>query len=112
MAHTVKARPFKWTTEAEEAFKLMKLRLTIALVLSLLDFLQPFELHYEASKMGIGAVLSQNNKPVAYFSDNCLVQNCVIVLTMWSSMQLYRQSSIGITIFFNKSLYFSLIMMH
>ena len=60
---------FEWTDEATKAFELIKTRLTIAPILVLPDFHQPFELHSDVSKVGIGAVLSQNSKPVAYFSE-------------------------------------------
>ena len=65
----MKKDKFQWTPEADEAFKLIKLRLTTAPILILPDFSQPFELHSDASKLGIGVVLSQSSKPVAFFSE-------------------------------------------
>ena len=65
----MKGSKFQWTQEAETAFQLIKNRLTYAPILVLPDFTQPFELHTDASKLGIGAVLSQHNRPMAYFSE-------------------------------------------
>ena len=65
----MKAKSFQWPTNAEEAFQLIKVRLTTAPILILPNFSQAFELHSDASKVGIGAVLSQACKPVAYFSE-------------------------------------------
>ena len=65
----IKANKFKWTDEAEAAFKDIKSRLTIAPVLILPNFQHPFELHTDASKVGIGTVLSQHDEPIAYFSE-------------------------------------------
>ncbi|XP_050217488.1 uncharacterized protein LOC126668325 [Mercurialis annua] len=65
----MKGVKFEWTAEAEAAFQQIKLRLTTSPILVLPDFSQPFELHSDASKLGIGAVLSQNSRPVAYFSE-------------------------------------------
>ena len=55
--------------EAEDALQLIKVCLTIAPILVLFDFDNPFELHCEASKVGIRAVLSQHGRPMAYCSE-------------------------------------------
>lgn len=58
-----------WTDEAAQVFALIKEKLTSAPILVLPDFFSTFELHCDASKLGIGAVLSQNSRHVAYYSE-------------------------------------------
>lgn len=65
----MKQTSFAWTSEADAAFAVIKDKLTTAPILVLPDFDSPFELHCDASKLGIGAVLSQHGRPVAYYSD-------------------------------------------
>lgn len=62
-------RPFSWTPDAESAFVLIKQRFSTAPVLLLPNFNQPFELSCDASKAGIGVVLNQSARPVAFFSE-------------------------------------------
>ena len=56
----MKGSKFQLTKEIEDAFQLIKVCLTTASIFVLLDFSKPFELHCDASKVGIGAVLSQH----------------------------------------------------
>lgn len=60
---------FEWTVAATEAFNLIKTKLTSAPILVLPDFSLTFELHCDASKLAIGAVLSQQGRPIAYYSE-------------------------------------------
>lgn len=60
---------FLWTPAAVTAFQEIKNKLSSPLVLALPDFSLVFELHCDASKTGIGAVLSQNKLPIAFFSE-------------------------------------------
>jgi hypothetical protein len=53
----------------EEAFNTLKDKLTHAPLLQLLDFQKVFELECDASGIGLGAVLLQEGKSVAYFSE-------------------------------------------
>lgn len=65
----LKRASFSWSPEASHAFELIKTKLTTAPILVLPDFDLPFELHCDACKLGIGAVLSQQGRPVAYYSE-------------------------------------------
>ncbi|WVZ93568.1 hypothetical protein U9M48_039537 [Paspalum notatum var. saurae] len=66
---TKKDAPFSWGDSQEVAFTTLKDKLTHAPLLQLPDFNKVFELECDASGIGIGAVLLQEGKPVAYFSE-------------------------------------------
>ncbi|WVZ98177.1 hypothetical protein U9M48_043646 [Paspalum notatum var. saurae] len=66
---TKKGVEFKWGSSQENAFQELKKRLTEAPLLVLPDFTKTFEVECDASGIGIGGVLMQQGKPVAYFSE-------------------------------------------
>ncbi|XP_051127619.1 uncharacterized protein LOC127249069 [Andrographis paniculata] len=66
---TKKDKHFDWGVSEQASFDLVKRKLTNAHVLALPDFTKPFELECDASEIGIGAVLMQGKKPIAYFSE-------------------------------------------
>jgi hypothetical protein len=66
---TKKGVVFKWGEPQENAFQELKKRLTEELLLMLPDFTRTFEVECDASGIGIGGVLMQEVKPIAYFSE-------------------------------------------
>ena len=61
-------KKFEWTKDCEKSFTELKKRLTIALVLTLPDIYRSFEVYCDASRQGLGCVLMQDGKVVAYAS--------------------------------------------
>jgi hypothetical protein len=59
---------FKWTSARQEAFEMLKQKLTTAPVLVLPDFHKPFSVYCDASYTGLGCVLMQVGEVVAYSS--------------------------------------------
>nr|GEY27471.1 Ty3/gypsy retrotransposon protein [Tanacetum cinerariifolium] len=59
---------FQWDGTANQAFEDLKKTLTTAPTLGLPNWSIPFTIECDASGVGIGAVLTQNGRPLAYFS--------------------------------------------
>jgi hypothetical protein len=63
-----KEAKFKWSPQCEEAFLTLKKLLTIAPVLAQPDIEKPFYVYCDASSTGIGGVLMQDGRAIAYAS--------------------------------------------
>ncbi|KAL4281717.1 hypothetical protein GQ457_03G008900 [Hibiscus cannabinus] len=63
-----KAGTFEWTQPAQAAFEVLKQKLCATPVLGLPDFTKEFIIETDASRVGIGAVLTQGTRPLAYYS--------------------------------------------
>jgi hypothetical protein len=63
-----KDKKFEWTPKCEESFQELKKRLVTAPVLTMPDITKNFDVHCDASKLGLGCVLMQEGKVIAYLS--------------------------------------------
>ena len=66
---TKKSVPFEWGASQNQSFDTLRERLTHAPLLVLPDFSKTFEIECDASGIGLGGVLMQEGRPVAYFSE-------------------------------------------
>jgi hypothetical protein len=71
----LKHKQFEWSTEAREAFDSLKKAMSSTPVLALLNFDQLFVIETDACDMGVGAVLSQNGQPIAFFNKAVSIAN-------------------------------------
>ena len=60
---------FTWAAAHKSAFDTLKDKLTHAPLLQLPNFTKTFDLECDACGIGLGGVLLQEGKPVAYFSE-------------------------------------------
>ncbi|GKB49818.1 putative reverse transcriptase domain-containing protein [Tanacetum coccineum] len=68
MKLTQKSMKFDWREKAEAAFQLLKQKLCSALILALPEGSENFMVYCDASHKGLGAVLMQREKVIAYAS--------------------------------------------
>ena len=59
---------FEWTDVKQKAFDKIKQIVGRETLLSYPDFNLPFEIHTDASHTQLGAVISQNDMPIAFYS--------------------------------------------
>eukprot|EP00804_Cyclotella_cryptica_P018017 CCRYP_008298-RA/>CCRYP_008298-RA protein AED:0.45 eAED:0.45 QI:0/0/0/0.5/0/0/2/0/240 len=64
----VKKKPWKWTEEHQKAFDDMKATIAKDVSLAYPDYSKGFEIYTDGSKRQVGAVITQNNWPIAFFS--------------------------------------------
>ena len=67
-------RAFEWTKDAQRAFEEVKQKLCQALVLALPNF--EVECNTSGVGVGIGAILIQFRRPIAYFSEKLNESKC------------------------------------
>ena len=61
-------KPWRWDAIHQQAFVNIKSTITKEVVLAYPDFTKPFEICTDNSTMQLGAVITQGNRPVAFFS--------------------------------------------
>ena len=68
LTELLKKDNFKWGPRANAAFQALKTSMSHSPILALLDLSRPFIVETDASGIGIGAVLLQDEWPLAFFS--------------------------------------------
>ena len=60
----------EWNPEAEKAFENIKIMVQQDALLHYPNFNKPFDIHTDSSEYQMGAVISQDGRPIAYWSKN------------------------------------------
>ncbi len=63
-----KKKPWWWESIHHQAFDDVKATITKEVVLAYQDFTKPFEIYTDDSMMQLGSVITQGNRPIAFFS--------------------------------------------
>ncbi len=63
-----KKNPWQWDPIHQKAFDNVKAAITKEVVLAYPDFSEPFEIYTDASTLQLGFVITQDNRPITFFS--------------------------------------------
>jgi hypothetical protein len=63
-----KKKPWQWDPIHQQAFDNVKAAIAKETVLAYPDFLKPFEIYTNASLTQLGAMITQDNRPIVFFS--------------------------------------------
>ncbi len=68
MTSKTKKKPWRWDPIHQQAIDNIKAAMAKETVLAYPDFLKPFEIYTDASSTQLGALITQDNRPIAFFS--------------------------------------------
>jgi hypothetical protein len=63
-----KKKPWRWDPIHEQAFDNVKAAIAKETVLAYLDFSKPYEIYTDTSSAQLGAMITQDNRPIVFFS--------------------------------------------
>jgi hypothetical protein len=63
-----KKKPWRWESIHQQAFDIIKATIAKEVVLAYPDFTKPFKIYTNASTTQLGEVITQGNRPIAFFS--------------------------------------------
>ncbi|WVZ52937.1 hypothetical protein U9M48_003936 [Paspalum notatum var. saurae] len=93
---TNKNARYSWSLNCEEAFQSLKRSLTTVPVLAQPDVTKPFEVYCDASGNGLGCVLMQEGKVVAYTSPNYPTHDLELAVVV-HALKIWRHYLLGNT---------------
>ena len=67
-ANKTKKKPWHWDNIHQQAFETVKATIARDVTLAYPDYSQGFEIYTDSSKLQLGTVMTQNNRPLAFFS--------------------------------------------
>lgn len=84
----MKKGTFEWTKAAHNAIEIIKQKLCESLILAIPDFDEMFEVECDASGDDIGVVVTQIQRPLAYFNEKIHGRGGISLPMIGSFMQL------------------------